>query len=81
MSRAEVLFLVVVALFVLTAYLPRILLWWVRRRVRRHMEAMGETQAQSARRGTEPAAPDKPKKATIADDEGEYVPFEEVGEE
>lgn len=76
MSGAEVLFLLVIALMVLVAYLPRILLWWVRRRVQRHMEEMGATQADDRQR--ESPAPAQPKKASIADDEGEYVPFEEV---
>lgn len=66
----EVFFLIIIALIALIAYLPRILLWWVKRQMKKHMEAAEEPQP------TEPQEPAK--KATIADDEGEYVPFEEV---
>lgn len=77
MSRTEVFFLVVIALMVLVAYLPRILLWWVRRKVEQHIEAMSEPPREEQQ--TESAASASPSpKSSIADDEGEYVPFEEV---
>lgn len=74
MSAAEIAFLIIIALVAIVAYLPRILLWYLKRKVRQHAEQ--KTSEEIHRTDSQTA-----NKTAIADDEGEYVPFEEVKHE
>lgn len=80
MNSTEIFFLVIVALFALVAYLPRILLWWVKRKVRKHMEEFAEQSDEPQTTGWRKATSSSSRKQPIAEDEGEYVPYEDISE-
>lgn len=67
--------IIVCCLLALGYYAPRLLLWWVRRKVEQHME----DTVHPPQEGGNATAPSS--KRPIGEDEGEYVEYEDVKDE